>query len=40
MYCLEICQFVVVCIYADAKEQAGIPPVYNLVVAELSVIYQ
>ena len=31
----EICEFVVVGINANTEEQAGISPVYNLVIAEL-----
>ena len=35
MYGLQICQLVVVGIYADAEEKAGISPIHKLVVAEL-----
>lgn len=36
VYCLEISELVVVCIDTYAKEETGIPPVDNLVVAVLS----
>lgn len=35
MYSLEICQLVIVCVDADAEEEACVAPVDDLVVAEL-----
>ena len=35
MYCLQVCQLIVVCIYTDTKVQPSITTVHDLVVAEL-----